>query len=44
MLIFNSLEGDLVNGIFKVFDVKLNYDTTIHKYKGKTIREPFNYY
>ena len=36
------MNGKLINGIFKICDVKLNYATTVHKYQGKTIYEPFN--
>lgn len=35
---------NLVNRIFKVCDVDLNYGTTCHKYQGQTSREPFNIY
>ena len=34
--------GELVNGVFKICDIELNYGTTCHKYQGRTIREPFN--
>ena len=42
MGIVNKLEDDLVNGMFRVCDVKLNYATTIHKYQGKKITEKYN--
>ena len=34
MLIIENFENGLVNGIFKIKDVELNYCTTSHKYQG----------
>ena len=44
MLVIENFEKGLVNGIFKLKDVGLNYCTTSHKYQGMAIDEEYNIY
>ena len=40
--IVENIEGDLVNGLFKISDIELNYGETAHKVQGTTIYEKYN--
>ena len=40
--IVENIEGDLVNGLFRMSDVELNFAETAHKVQGTTIYEKYN--